>query len=76
MKTYKKNILILAELAEKDFIEGGLDMHKWSMHREQEDLVWNAEMMLLDDIKNTFDEGLELIKSGKAEEILIDEESW
>ena len=57
-------------------MEGTLDEYKWATHREQEDLVWTAEMQLLDDIKGNFEIGIGMIESGEAERQIIQEENW
>ncbi len=55
-------------------MEGTLDEYKWVTHREQEVLVWTAEMQLLDDIKGNFEIGIGMIESGEAERQIIQEE--
>ena len=57
-------------------MEGTLNEYKWATHREQENLVWTAEMQLLDDIKGTFEIGIGMIESGEAERQIIQEENW
>ena len=67
---------IIHDLNEDELIEGELDAHKWSTHREQEDLVWTAEMQLLDDVKGNFEMAIKMIESGEAEKSIIEAENW
>ena len=67
---------IIRDLRKDELIEGELDAHKWAAHREQEDLVWNAEMQLLDNIKGNFEIAINMIESGEAEKSIIESENW
>ena len=67
---------IISDLNEADLIEGELDVHKWSSHREQEDLVWRAEMQLLDNILGNFEIAIKMIESGEAEKSIMEAENW
>ncbi len=47
---------------------------KWEQVREEEIAHWNDELDLLSEYKYAIEQGLELINSGVAEEMLIEEE--
>ena len=70
-----KYFSIHEELLAEDLIEGELDASLWGITREHENETWNAELMLMSDIKREFDLGINMIESGEAEQAIIDDEN-
>ena len=70
-----KYFSIYEELLAEDLIEGELDASIWGLTREHENETWNAELMLMSDIKREFDLGINMIESGEAEQAIIDDEN-
>ena len=70
-----KYFSIYEELLAEDLIEGELDASIWGLTREHENDTWNAELMLMSDIKTNFDRGINMIESGEAEQAIIDDEN-
>ena len=70
-----KYFSIYEELLAEDLIEGELDASIWGLTREHENETWDAELMLMSDIKTQFDIGIDMIESGEAEQAIIDEEN-
>ena len=65
----------LHKLQVEDLIEGELDASIWGLTREHENDTWNAELMLMSNIKTNFDIGINMIESGEAEQAIIDDEN-
>lgn len=61
-----KYFSIYEELLAEDLIEGELDTILWGLTREHENETWNAELMLMSDIKTNFDIGINMIERGEA----------
>lgn len=59
-----KYFSIYEELLAEDLIEGELDTILWGLTREHENETWNAELMLMSDIKTNFDIGINMIERG------------
>lgn len=70
-----KYFSIYEELFAEDLIEGELDASLWGLTREHENETWNAELMLMSDIKTNFDMGINMIESGEAERVIIADEN-
>lgn len=70
-----KYFSIYEELLAEDLIEGELDASLWGITREHENETWNAELMLMSDIKTNFDMGINMIESGEAEQAIINDEN-
>lgn len=70
-----KYFSIYEELLNEDLIDGELDAGIWGITREHEKEVWDSEIRLMSDIKTNFDMAIDLIESGEAEQIIIDEEN-
>lgn len=70
-----KYFSIYEELLAEDLIEGELDASLWGLTREHENETWNAELMLMSDIKTNFDMGINMIESGEAERVIIADEN-
>ena len=70
-----KYFSIYEELLAEDLIEGELDASIWGLTREHENDTWNAELMLMSNIKTNFDIGINMIESGEAEQAIIDDEN-
>ena len=70
-----KYFSIYEELLAEDLIEGELDVSLWGITREHENETWNAELMLMSDIKTNFDIGINMIESGEAERVIIADEN-
>lgn len=66
---------IYNELLDDDLIEGDVDAALWGIDRERENGTWNAELDILVKIKKDFDDVIEMIESGEAEQNLIDSEN-
>ena len=45
------------------------------MTREQENEIWDSEIRLMSDIKTEFDIVINMIESGEAEQLLIQDEN-
>ena len=69
-----KYFSIYEELLAEDLISGEIDASVWGMTREHENNVWDSELRLMSDIKTQFDIGINMIESGEAERVLIDNE--
>ena len=67
---------IYEELLAEDLIEGELDASSWGITREHENETWNAELRLMDDIKMEFDIAINMIETGEADKLIIDEQNW
>ena len=65
----------LHKLQIEDLIEGEIDVNFWGITRDHENEVWDSELRLISDIKTNFDMAIDLIESGEAEQIIIDEEN-
>ena len=70
-----KYFSIYEELLAEDLIEGELDAGIWGITREHENEIWDSEIRLISDIKREFDIGIAMIKSGEAEQAIIDDEN-
>ena len=70
-----KYFSIYEELVVEDLIEGEIDVNFWGITRDHENEVWDSELRLISDIKTNFDMAIDLIESGEAEQIIIDEEN-
>ena len=70
-----KYFSIYEELLAEDLIEGELDASIWGITREHENETWNSELMLISDIKTTFDIAINMIESGEAEKSIIEAEN-
>lgn len=70
-----KYFSIYEELLKEELIEGKLDASDWGITRDHENETWDSELRLMDDIKNNFEMAIDMIESGEAEQILIDEEN-
>ena len=69
-----KYFSIYEELVAEDLISGEIDASVWGMTREHENNVWDSELRLMSDIKTQFDIGINMIESGEAEQVIIDNE--
>ena len=67
--------LIYDELLSEELIEGELDASDWGITREHENEVWDAELRLMSEIKANFDLAIKMIKSGEADQSIIDAEN-
>ena len=67
--------LIYDELLSEKLIEGELDASDWGITRDHENEVWDAELRLMSEIKANFDLAIKMIKSGEADQSIIDAEN-
>lgn len=67
--------LIYDELLAEELIEGELDANDWGITREHENEVWDAEVRLMSEIKANFDLAIKMIRSGDADQSIIDAEN-
>lgn len=44
-------------------------------HREHENETWDSELQLMSEIKTNFDIAIDLIETGEAEQMIIDDEN-
>lgn len=66
---------IYDELLSEELIEGELDASDWGITRDHENEVWDAELRLMSEIKANFDLAIKMIKSGEADQSIIDAEN-
>lgn len=67
--------LIYGELLSEELIEGELDASEWSITRDHENEVWDAELRLMSEIKVNFDLAIKMIETGEADQSIIDAEN-
>mgnify|MGYP004464819285 FL=1 len=67
--------LIYGELLSEELIEGELDASEWSITRDHENEVGDAELRLMSVIKANFDLAIKMIESGEADQSIIDAEN-
>ena len=70
-----KYFSIYDELIEEGLIEGELDASIWGITREQENETWDSELKLMSEIKTNFDMAINMIETGEAEQMIIDDEN-
>lgn len=66
---------IYDKLVSEELIEGELDASDGGITREHENEVWDAEVRLMSEIKANFDLAIKMIKSGGADQSIIDAEN-
>ena len=71
-----KYFSIYEQLVNEELIEGELDAADWGLTRERENETWNTELRLISDIKTDFDIAINMIESGEAEKMIIEEGNW
>lgn len=59
----------------EELIEGELDASIWGITREQENETWDSELQLMSEIKTNFDIAINMIETGEAEQMIIDDEN-
>lgn len=70
-----KYFSVYEELLNEELIEGELDASIWGITREQENETWNSELQLMSEIKTNFDIAINMIETGEAEQMIIDDEN-
>lgn len=70
-----KYFSVYEELLNEELIEGELDASIWGITREQENEIWNSELQLMSEIKTNFDITINMIETGEAEQMIIDDEN-
>lgn len=70
-----KYFSVYEELVNEELIEGELDASIWGITREQENETWDSEVQLMSEIKTNFDIAINLIETGEAEQMIIDDEN-
>ncbi|MBR0272008.1 MAG: hypothetical protein IJQ68_08505 [Methanobrevibacter sp.] len=70
-----KYFSVYEELVNEELIEGELDASIWGITREHENETWDSELQLMSEIKTNFDMAINLIETGEAEQMIIDDEN-
>lgn len=70
-----KYFLVYDELVNEELIEGELDASIWGITREKENETWDSELQLMSEIKTNFDIAINMIETGEAEQMIIDDEN-
>ena len=70
-----KYFSINEELLAEDLIDDEVDPSNWGIVREAENGRWDSELKFLTNIKLELDGVIEMIESGEAEQLIIDEEN-
>ncbi len=70
-----KYFSVYEELLNEELIEGELDASIWGITREQENEIWNSELQLMSEIKTNFDIAINMIETGEAEQMIIEDEN-
>ena len=70
-----KYFSVYEELLNEELIEGELDASIWGITRDQENEIWNSELQLMSEIKTNFDIAINMIETGEAEQMIIDDEN-
>ena len=70
-----KYFSVYEELVNEELIEGELDASIWGIARELENETWDSEVKLMSEIKTNFDIAINLIETGEAEQMIIDDEN-
>ena len=70
-----KYFSVYEELVNEELIEGELDASIWGITREQENETWDSELQLMSEIKTNFDMAINMIETGEAEQMIIDDEN-
>lgn len=70
-----KYFSVYDELVNEELIEGELDASIWGITRENENETWNSELQLMSEIKTNFDIAINMIETGEAEQMIIDDEN-
>ena len=69
-----KYFAIFEDIQKNDLVDGEINVNLWAHNRDNENNVWKDELDKIQEIKNSLDVGIELIESGIAEEMIIQEE--
>lgn len=70
-----KYFSVYEELLNEELIEGELDASIWGITRERENETWDSELQLMSEIKTNFDIAINMIETGEAEQMIIDDEN-
>lgn len=70
-----KYFSVYDELLNEELIEGELDASIWGIARELENETWDSEVKLMSEIKTNFDIAINMIETGEAEQMIIDDEN-
>ena len=70
-----KYFSVYDELVNEELIEGELDASIWGITREHENETWDSELQLMSEIKTNFDIAMNMIETGEAEQMIIDDEN-
>ena len=70
-----KYFSVYDELVNEELIEGELDASIWGITREHENETWDSELQLMSEIKTNFDIAINMIETGEAEQMIIDDEN-
>ena len=70
-----KYFSVYDELVNEELIEGELDASIWGITRENKNETWDSELQLMSEIKTNFDIAMNMIETGEAEQMIIDDEN-
>ena len=70
-----KYFSVYDELLNEELIEGELDASIWGIARELENETWDSELQIMSEIKTNFDIAINMIETGEAEQMIIDDEN-
>ena len=70
-----KYFSVYDELLNEELIEGELDASIWGIARELENETWDSEVKLMSELKTNFDIAINMIETGEAEQMIIDDEN-
>lgn len=70
-----KYFSVYDELVNEELIEGELDASIWGITRENKNETWDSELQLMSEIKTNFDIAINMIETGEAEQMIIDDEN-
>ena len=70
-----KYFSVYDELLNEELIEGELDASIWGVARDLENETWDSELQIMSEIKTNFDIAINMIETGEAEQMIIDDEN-
>ena len=70
-----KYFSVYDELLNEELIEGELDASIRGVARDLENETWDSELQIMSEIKTNFDIAINMIETGEAEQMIIDDEN-
>lgn len=70
-----KYFSVYDELLNEELIEGELDASIWGVAGDLENETWDSELQIMSEIKTNFDIAINMIETGEAEQMIIDDEN-